>query len=89
LTLENLSPQTARDLQVPSGQSGAVITEVDPDGPASGVLGRGDIILSVNRKQVGSAGEAARELQKVQAGHLAQLIVWRRTGETFVTVKKD
>jgi hypothetical protein len=43
----------------------------------------------VNHRQVSSANEAARELQKVESGHLAQLIVWRGGNETFVTVKKD
>ena len=80
----------SRRLQLPSGRSGALITDVDPDGPAaqSGIRS-GDVILSVNRKAVSSANEAARELQKVQSGHLAQLIVWRNNAETFVSVKKD
>jgi serine protease Do len=89
LTLENVTPSIARRLSMPSGQTGAVITDVDPDGPAAGPLRPGDVILSVNRVRVSSAADAARELQKVQAGHLAQLIVWRGNGETFVTVKKD
>jgi serine protease Do len=89
MTIENVTPAMARRLSLPSGQSGAVITDVDPDGPAAGALRPGDVILSVNRKPVASAAEAARELQKVQAGHLAQLIVWRGSSETFVTVKKE
>src|SRR5262249_18394035 len=89
LTLENLTPGVARRLQMPSGQTGAVITDVDPDGPASALLRPGDVILSVNRKTVASAIEAQRELQKVQSGHLAQMIVWRGNNETFVSVKKE
>ena len=89
LTLENVTPPLARRLQLPSGQTGAVVTDVDPDGPAAGFLRPGDVLLSVNRKPVASAVEAQRELQKVQTGHLAQLIVWRNGSETFVTVKKD
>jgi serine protease Do len=89
LTLENVTPAMARRLQLPSGQTGAVITDVDPDGPAAPLLRPGDVILSVNRKAIGSAVDAQRELQKVQSGHLAQLIVWRGGNETFVSVKKD
>jgi serine protease Do len=89
LTLENVTPSMARRLQLPSGQTGAVVTDVDPDGPAAGVLRPGDVIMSVNRKPVSSAVEAQRELQKVQSGHLAQLIVFRGGSETFVSVKKD
>ena len=35
------------------------------------------------------SSEAARELQKVQTGRLAQLRVWRGEAEVFVPVKKD
>jgi serine protease Do len=89
LTLDNVTAQMARRLGLPSGQSGAVITDVDPDGPSAGRLQSGDVILSVNRRTVSNAAEAARALQQVQSGRIAQILVWRRTGEVFVTVKKD
>jgi serine protease Do len=94
LTLSNLTPQIARRLQMPSGRTGAMITDVDPDGPAaqSGVRER-DVILQVNRKAVSNAAEAARELQAVASGHLAQILLWRADGtggaEVFITVKKE
>ena len=89
LTLDNLTPQLARRLRVPSGQSGAVVTDVDADGPAAGLLRGGDVILTVNGHAVSNAAEAAAELRKVQSGHLAQLRVWRGDQEVFVPVKKE
>src|SRR3954468_9476515 len=89
LTLGNLTPQVARRLQLPSGQSGAVITEVDPNGPSAGALRQGDVILSVNHETVSSAAEAGRALQKIAAGRIAQILVWRNEAEVFVTVKKE
>ena len=89
ITLDNLTAQVARRLKLPSGQTGAVVTEVDPDGAAAGALRTGDVILAVNRRPVTNAAEAARELQKVPSGRIAQILVWRGDGETFVTVKKD
>jgi serine protease Do len=89
LTLDNVTSQMARRLRLPSGQTGAVITEIDPDGPSAGSLRQGDVILSVNRKRVSSAADAARELQQIASGRIAQLLVWRGDGEVFVTVKKD
>jgi len=47
------------------------------------------VILSVNGTPVSNAVEAARELQKVQSGRLAQLRVWRGEKEIFVPIKKD
>ncbi len=89
LTLEPVTPQMARRLRLPSGRTGAVVTEVDPDGASAGALAQGDVILSVNGKEVANAVEAARELQKIQAGRLARLRVWRGDKEIFVPVKKD
>jgi len=89
LTLEPVTPQIARRLRLPSGRTGAVVTDVDQDGPSAGALGQGDVILSVNGTPVSNAVEAARELQKVQSGRLAQLRVWRGEKEIFVPIKKD
>ena len=89
LTLDNVTPQMARRLGLPSGQSGAVVTDVEPDGPSAGRLQAGDVILAVNRRPVANATEAARALQGVQSGRIAQILVWRGAGEVFVTVKKD
>jgi serine protease Do len=89
LTLGNLTPQVARRLQLPSGQSGALVTEVDPNGPSAGILRPGDVIVAVNRKPVASAADAGRELQRVQSGRIAQVLVWRGDGEVFVTIKKE
>jgi serine protease Do len=89
LTLQNLTPSIARRLQIPSGKSGALISDVDPNGPSAAALRAGDVILSVNRQPVTNAADAGRELQKIPSGHIAQILVWRGESEVFVTVKKD
>lgn len=89
LTLSNLTPQIARRLQLPSGVSGAVITQVEPDGPSAGALRQGDVVLSVNGVQVSNATEAGRELQRIASGRIARILVWRGDGEVFVTVRKE
>ncbi|HZA35280.1 MAG TPA: PDZ domain-containing protein, partial [Vicinamibacterales bacterium] len=89
ITLGNLTAERARRMGVPSGTTGALITDVDPSGSAarSGVR-PGDIILQVNRKPVTSAAEAVRALQSVRTGGTAFLLVWRNNQEIFVPVPK-
>src|SRR5204863_9254395 len=60
ITLGNVTPQVARRLQLPSGQSGALITDVDPNGPSAAALRQGDVILRVNGQRVSNATEAGR-----------------------------
>jgi serine protease Do len=89
LTMTNLTPSMARRLEVPSGRTGAVITDVDPSGPSAGLLVPGDVVLSINRRPVASATEAGRVLQQIESGRLAQILVWRGGNEVFVTVPKE
>ncbi len=90
MTLGNLTSETARRLRMPPGSTGAVITDVDPNGSAArALLQPGDVILEVNRKAVASAADASRELQKVQSGRSAFFLIWRRGQEIFVTAKKE
>jgi serine protease Do len=91
LTLQDLTPAIARRLQMPTGQSGAVIVDVDPDsGSAAAGVRPGDVVLSVNRRAVANAADVGRELQRIPSGGLAQLLLWRADqGEVFIPVQKD
>jgi serine protease Do len=89
LSLSNLTPNVSRRLQLPSGQSGALVSDVDANGPAAGLVRPGDVLLKVNQKNVTNAAEAAAELKKVPSGRIAQLLLWRGTGEVFVTIRKE
>jgi serine protease Do len=90
ITLQNITPDIARRLRLADGTKGALIVDVDPNSNAAQEqLSAGDIITRVNRIPVTSAAEAQRELNKVQPGHIASLIVLRSGQERFVTVTKE
>ena len=89
LTLSTVTPPQARQLQLPTGTVGALVLDVDPNGPSAGILRPRDVILEVNGRQVSTAGDAARELQQVASGRIARLLLWRGDTEVFVTVRKD
>ena len=89
VTLGNLTAQRSRQLQLPSGQTGALVTDVDPSGPSAGALRPGDVIVAVNRQPVANAAEAGRALQQIQAGRIAQIRFWRDGMQGFITVRKE
>lgn len=92
LTLTNVTPSIARQLRLPAGTQGAVITDIEPGSPAEGGgLSQGDVILKVNGQDVASASEASRLLAAVKSGERARLLVWktRQSQELFLTLKKE
>jgi serine protease Do len=90
MTVTALSPDMARRLRVPADTAGVVISEVEAGSTAQRAgLARGDVLLQVNRRPVGSVGEAARELGRVASGSTAFLLILRNGQESFVTVRKE
>jgi serine protease Do len=97
MTLENVPAEMTRQLRLPDGTRGAVITDLDQGSPAEDDgLQRGDVIFKVGSTAVTSAIEAQRELNRVPAGGTALVRVIRRDRSTskgyrelFFTVTKD
>jgi serine protease Do len=89
ITLNNVTPEIARQFEVPANTRGAVITDIDPDSPSARVLQPGDVILQVNRQPVASANDASAALRGVSAGRAVGLLIMRRGQEQFVTVRKQ
>jgi serine protease Do len=90
LTLDPITPEIARRLDLPSsGGGGAIVTDVDRNSPAAngGVI-PGDVILEVNRQKVANVSQITRELQKVPVGQPAFMLVWRDGNTVFVTMTK-
>jgi serine protease Do len=89
ITMSPLTPEISRRLRLPDGIDGVLVTGVEQGSPAfrAGIQ-RGDVILEVNRRPVGSPGEASRLLNDVPSGSTAFFLLLRDGEETFVTVRK-
>jgi len=68
ITVHNLTPDMADRLDIPAG-SGVIVQEVKPGSFAEDVgLGRGDVILEVNKQPVNSEGEFSRIQSSLKSG---------------------
>ena len=77
-------------MRLPADTEGVLVSDVDPSGTAARAgVGRGDIILQVNRRAVRSPQEASRALDAVPSGGTAFLLLMRNGQQTFVTVRKQ
>jgi serine protease Do len=86
LSVENLTPQIARQLELQSNTSGVVVTGVQDGSRADDAgLRRGDVIQQVNRQRVNNVAEFERAMK--QAGDKSAALLVNRNGHTsFVTL---
>jgi serine protease Do len=84
-----ITPEIAREAQLPRNRGGAQIVSIDRNSPAFNAgLTAGDIILEVNRQAVTSVAQVSKALQSVEAGTPVFLLIWRDNHEQFVTMTK-
>ena len=85
VAVEDLDPQSAKQLGLPASTTGVVVTEVDPASPAAAAgLQQGDVIQSVNRQPVTNAEDFGRVLRK--SGGESLLLVNREGHKLFLAV---
>jgi Do/DeqQ family serine protease len=82
LSLQPVTPQIARQIEIPADTKGLVVTDVDPAGAsAEKGIARGDVILQINRKSVATLDEAQEAIDK--SGTRPILLLVMRKGNTF------
>ncbi len=86
ITVETLTPDLAQQVNAPSGTKGVVVTLVDESGPAADAVGRGTIIVAVDRKPVTNAAEFKR-LMSEAAGKSVMLTIKQAGANFFVVVQ--
>jgi len=86
LSVDNLTPQIARQLELPANTVGVLVTGVeDGSAAADGGLQRGDVIQEVNHKPVNNVADFRQALK--QGGNNTVLLLINRGGHTsFVAI---
>jgi serine protease Do len=93
MTIRPIQPNEQRDLDVPAGRGGAIVTQITPFSPAADAgLNVGDVILSVQGANVRSVSDVTRALEAVATGRTVRVVVWRdvrgQAQEQLVLIRK-
>jgi serine protease Do len=82
----DLTPEMARQLDLPNGVRGVVVTNVDPD---SGVadLQKGDVIEEVNQQPVTSVAEYSKIISSLDPNQAQVLSVCRHRARSFIVLR--
>ena len=85
LSIDELTPDIIRQLQLPADTKGVVVSDVDPISPAGQAgLRRGDVIEGVNRQPVQNVADFRRLAREAQGGPILLLV--NRGGTTLFLV---
>ena len=89
MTVEPITPEVAREAELPRNRGGALISNVERNSAAfnAGVTA-GDIILEVNREAVTNVSQVTRALQSAGPNTPVFLLVWREGRERFIVLSK-
>jgi len=86
IAVEPVTPEIAKQLNLPPTTQGLVVTEVDPDGPAAEAgLQEGDIIIEINRQPAKTTDDLQTGLDKAK-GKSSLLLINRRGQTAYLTV---
>jgi serine protease Do len=85
ISVEALTPEIAQQIGVPGSTRGVVVDDIDQGSPAAeSGIGRGDIIVAVDRQPVNSVAEFKRLMNQNQGKSV--LLTVKRGGQTLFTV---
>lgn len=86
VSVQDLTPELYRQLNIPLRIKGVVITDIKEWSPARGKLRRGDIIQEINRKKIENVREYERVVSQIKAGASILLGVFRERSSFFITL---
>ncbi|HEX7315955.1 MAG TPA: DegQ family serine endoprotease [Pyrinomonadaceae bacterium] len=88
VTVAPLTPELAKRLQLPADRQGLVVTNVDPNGPASDAgIRQGDLIEQANREPVSTPEELRAAVEAAGERPLLLLVTRGNEGSSFITVR--
>jgi serine protease Do len=89
MQLEPVTPDIAREVQLPRGRNGVFVSDVDR-GSSAALAGvqPNDVILEINRQPMSNVSQVTRALQNTTGTTPVFLVVWRDGNELFITMTK-
>lgn len=86
VSVQSLTPQLKESLNVPKRINGIVVTDIDEDSPAEGILMKNDVIIEVNRKQIGSIKDYEEAVSRIRHDENILLLIFRKGATQYVTL---
>ena len=86
VTVQNLTPEIYKRLNLPERLKGVAISDIDEDSPAAIVLMRGDVIQEINRHKITTLRDYKNVVAKIKPEGGILLLVFRGGSSFYITL---
>ena len=85
--VQNITETLKGELGIPKRVAGVVVTDIEEDGPAEGVLMRGDIIMEINRDRINNIKDYEAAVSKIKSDENVLLLIFRKDAALYITLQ--
>jgi serine protease Do len=86
VTVQELTPEIAGNLNLPPKLRGVVVANITGDSPASMILTQGDVIQEINRQKITDMKDYRRVVSKIKPGSDILLLIYRGGTSLYITL---
>jgi serine protease Do len=86
VSVQDITPEMAKQLNIPARIKGVIITDVDENSPAAGILTQGDVVQQVNRKNMSGIKDYQDIASKIRKDEAVLLLIYRQGSSIYVTL---
>ncbi len=84
--VRDLTPEIRKELNIPKQVNGVIIMNIEEGSAVEGVLTRGDVLLQMNKKRIGSLKDYEMAASAIKAGEDILLLIFRNGTTFYATV---
>lgn len=84
--IQDLTPEIREKLEIPEKVTGVIVTNIEEDSPAYGMLKKRDVIHEVNRKVIKSVNDYDKAISGIGKEDDVLLLIYRAGGYIYVTI---
>ena len=88
ISVQDMTPELAKKLRIPDRIKGVIISDIDEESIANGILRQGDVIQEINRKKVADTKAYQEVVSKVKAEEDVLILVFRNGSSLFITLSQ-
>ncbi len=89
VSVQDLTPEIRRQLNLPEKIRGVIVTDIESESPAETRLMPGDVILEINRRAIKNIEDYEKMVSKIKPDMDVLLLVFRRGSTISVTISGE